>query len=236
MTHGERQAEDSNLTALERAVSPRIVLIHAISVSVEPVTAAFESHWPEAELVNLLEDSLSRDRAAEGELSPSMYARFDALTRYALDIGARGILFTCSAFGEAIEAARQGVDVPVLKPNEAMFEEALEAGRRIGMLATFQPSVASMEKEFYEAARLVKSEASLQTLCIADAMSALKAGDAATHNSLLAKAAPAFSECDAVMLAQFSTSRARAAVAGVLDCPVLTSPTSAVAKLKAALT
>lgn len=74
-----------------------------------------------------------------------MYARFDALTRYALDIGANGILFTCSAFGDAIEAARQGVDEPVLKPNEAMFAEALAVDGRIGMPATFQPSVESMQ-------------------------------------------------------------------------------------------
>jgi len=66
-------------------------------------------------------------------------------------------------------------------------------------------------------------------------MSALKSGDTATHNALLAEVAPAFAEFDAVLLAQFSTSRALDAVSDVLQCPVLTSPTSAVEKLKAAL-
>ncbi len=212
-----------------------MVLIHAVTVAIAPVVSAFETHWPEAELVNLLEDSLSRDRAAVRELSPAMYGRFDALTRYALAIGARGILFTCSAFGEAIEAARAGVDVPVLKPNEAMFEAALGAGSRIGMLATFEPSVASMEREFYEAARTAGSSATLRTVCVAGAMSALQAGDATTHNALLAEAATAFEDCDAIMLAHFSTSRAFDAVSAVLDRPVLSSPTSAVAKLKAAV-
>ena len=46
--------------------APRIVLIHAVAVAVDPVAAAFADGWPEAELVNLLEDSLSRDRAADG--------------------------------------------------------------------------------------------------------------------------------------------------------------------------
>ncbi|MDX1431244.1 MAG: aspartate/glutamate racemase family protein [Gammaproteobacteria bacterium] len=211
------------------SAGPRIVLVHAVAVAVEPVAAAFAARWPEAEMVNLLEDSLSRDRAAEGELSAHMYRRFAALTRYALDIGARGILFTCSAFGDAIRAAAETVPVPVLKPNEAMFEAALGMGRRIGMLATFEPSVASMEEEFREAAG---SAASIETVCVPEAMAALRDGDAATHNRLLAEAAARLGHCDAVMLAHFSTSRAYDAVSSVLARPVLTSPGAAVDKLR----
>jgi len=38
--------------------------------------------------------------------------------------------------------------------------------------------------------------------------------------------------CDAVMLAQFSTARARDSVAQAVSCPVLTSPDSAVLRLR----
>lgn len=208
----------------------RIVLVHAVTVAVEPVTAAFASLWPQAEVVNLLEDSLSRDRAAHADLSPEMYRRFAVLTHYALDIGARGILFTCSAFGDAIRAAARHARVPVLTPNEAMFEAALAAGDRIGMLATFEFSVAGMEEEFREAA--AGREARIETVCVPEAMAALKSGDAETHNRLLAEAAPRLAQCDAVMLAHFSTSRALDAVRGAFDGPVLTSPAAAVEKLR----
>ena len=63
-------------------------------------------------------------------------------------------------------------------------------------------------------------------------MAALKAGDGAEHDRLIAEAAPRFADCDAVLLAHFSTARAASAVAAVLDRPALTSPASAVAKLK----
>jgi hypothetical protein len=136
------------------------------------------------------------------------------LARYAEDHGAAGILFTCSAFGEAIEAAAAQARVPVLKPNEAMFEAALAAGKRLGMLATFQPSVAGMEAEFRDIAGAAKSQATLDSFCVPGAMKALQEGDGAEHDQLVAIAAPRFADRDAVLLAHFSTSRAAAAVQG----------------------
>ena len=66
--------------------------------------------------------------------------------------GADGILFTCSAFGPCIEAcARELAPMPVLKPNEAMIEEAVALTGphgRIGLMATFAPTLASMPPEF----------------------------------------------------------------------------------------
>src|SRR5258708_26046677 len=131
---------------------PRIALIHAVTVAMAPVHDAFRQVWPEAECVDILDTSLSRDRGRDGRLTAAMTGRFLTLARYAEDNGAAGILFTCSAFGEAIEAAARQARVPVLKPNEAMFAAALQTGRHIGMLATFAPSVAGMEDEFRDMA------------------------------------------------------------------------------------
>ena len=204
----------------------RIALIHAVRVAMQPVEDAFLRHWPEVERVNLLDDSLSADRERDGVLTAAMRRRIATLADYAIGGGAAGVLYTCSAFGEAIQKVKDDRDVPVLKPNEAMFTEAARLGRRIGMLATFQPSVASMEQEF---------GGELQTLCVPEAMAALKKGDGATHDRLLAQAAPRLEGCDAIMLAHFSTARAREAVARVVACPVLTAPDSAVLRLRAAL-
>ena len=82
----------------------RIALIHATPVAIQPIMQAFEAGWPEAEVYNLLEDSLAPDLERAGGLGEAMVTRFRTLARYATDCGADGILFTCSAFGEAIEA------------------------------------------------------------------------------------------------------------------------------------
>ncbi len=210
----------------------RIVLIHAVRVAMEPIESAFSRAWPEAELVNILEDSLSPDLEAAGISTLAMTKRIVTLAQYGSDIGATAILFTCSAFGEAIDAAKTALSIPVLKPNEAMFEEALGLGAKIGLLATFGPSVPSMEKEFFDMAAKRGVTVDLNAVLVDDAMRALKAGDSETHNRLLAEAAPRLSECEAVMLAHFSTACALPSVSQVLGCNVLTSPDSAVAKLK----
>jgi aspartate/glutamate racemase len=211
----------------------RIALIHAVTVAVAPVHAAFARLWPEAERVDILDTSLPGDLARDGRLTPAMMGRFQTLTDYAEGIGAAGILFTCSAFGAAIAAAAARAKVPVLKPNEAMFEAALGAGTRLGMLATFAPAALSMEQEFRDLAGGRGSSATLETLCVPDAMQALQRGDAASHDHLLAEAASRLAGCDAVMLAHFSTSRALAAVQPMVPCPVLSAPDAAVDKLMA---
>lgn len=210
----------------------RIGLIHAVTPAIAPVEAAFAALWPEALRMNLLDDSLAPDRARAGALTPAFYPRMRALAEYAIAQGADGILYTCSAFGAAIDAVASSAPVPVLKPNEAMFHAALGRGRRIGMLATFEQSVAGMEAEFRE---LAPGGTTIETLCITEARRALDAGDVARHDDLLADAAPRLAHCDCVMLAHFSTATAFTKVQARLAARVLTAPGAAVAQLKAAL-
>src|SRR6476661_2560706 len=121
----------------------RITLVHALKHSIVPIEASFARLWPDAQLMNLLDDSLSADLARDGGLSEAMTARFLGLGRYAAGTGSDAILFTCSAFGPCIEAvARAQAPMSVLKPNEAMIEQAVTMGQRIGLLSTFAPTLA----------------------------------------------------------------------------------------------
>ncbi len=215
--------------------SMRIALIHALRHSPPPIEAAFRRAWPEARLMNLLDDSLSADLAREGTLTPGMTERFLTLSRYAMGTGADGILFTCSAFGPCIEAvAGEQAPKPVLKPNEAMIEEACTAARaiagsnrkpRIGLLATFQPTLESMPPEFPADVEIVPA-------CAEGALAAMDAGDTATHDRLAAEASMALRDCDVIALAQFSLARAAPAVEAATRRPVFTTPDSAVRKLR----
>ncbi len=215
--------------------APRIAMIHAVYVAMAPVEAAFQRCWPQAQRVNLIDDALPQDLEAEGGMTPAMVQRIVRLAEHAVLAGAQAVLFTCSAFGQGIEAAAAQAKVPVLKPNEAMFKAALARGRRIGMLATYRPAVESMAAEFHALAQQRAPGATLQTLCIPEAMAAARSGDIALHNRLVAEAAPQLADCEAIMLAHFSTSTALESVQQALGREVLSAPDAAVLALKQAL-
>lgn len=210
----------------------RIGLIHATPVAVEPIRLAFECHWPDIELVNVLEDSLSIDLAREGSLTPNITQRIVDLAKYVQTTGADALLYTCSAFGPAIEEAAKVFDGPVLKPNEAMFQAALKHGGRAALLHTFAPSAKPMINEFEEMAAQLSSEASITPVYVPEALNHLKAGDAKTHDQLIGEAARACSDYDTISLAQFSMSNAKEVGAQKTNVPIFTSPDTAVQKLK----
>jgi hypothetical protein len=207
----------------------RIALVHALKHSIVPIEAAFASHWPEARLMNLLDDSLSADVARDGRITEAMTERFLRLGRYAKGAGANAILFTCSAFGACIEAVtREQAPMPVLKPNEAMIEQAIGKGRRIGLLSTFAPTLVSMPPEFPRSVEIVPKLAE-------GALAALDRGDRAEHDRLVAEASKDLRDCDLIALAQYSMAPAASLVAEMSGLPVVTTPDSAVLKLKQVL-
>jgi hypothetical protein len=112
-----------------------------------------------------------------------------------------------------------------LKPNQAMIEQAVARGRRIGLLSTFPPTLASMPREFPASIEIVPKLAE-------GAMAALDRGDRATHDRLVVEASRDLRDCDLIALAQYSMAPAAEQVAEASGRPVVTTPDSAVMKLK----
>jgi aspartate/glutamate racemase len=207
----------------------RVALIHALAHSIAPINEEMARQWPSCERMNLLDDSLSGDLACSPQgLDADMHERFETLAAYAERAGAQAILFTCSAFGSCIEAvAARRPSMPVLKPNEAMVADAAALGRRIGLIASFAPTLVSMPAEFSADIEVVPHLA-------VGALDALNQGDVAGHDAKVVQSARWLAQqgCDVIALAQFSMARAESAVRLALDLPVLTTPGSAVRVLR----
>jgi hypothetical protein len=113
-----------------------------------------------------------------------------------------------------------------------LFEEAVGAGERLGVIATGARSMqTTTEALAAEAARRGRA-LHITPAVEAEAFAALVAGDVAAHDARIAATARrlAGDGVDAVMLAQASLSRALPAI-GDIGVPVLTSPRLAVGRV-----
>ena len=215
--------------------SPRIFLVHAVDVSMAPASTSFKKKWPEANIVNVLEESLAVDMLADGKMTPRMIERFSRLGQYCVDAGADGILFTCSAFGEAINYLKTQQSIPILTSNQAMFEELLERGGTIAMLTTFGPSLQTLRDELSQMMQEKGVEVQVDSFMVDGALDALLARDQAQHDFLIAEQINRLSQYSTIVLGQFSMAAAANHPAIRTQARVMTTPDSAVRKLKQSL-
>ena len=207
----------------------RIGLIHATRLAIEPTLAAFREHGPEARPVGLVDESLQLDAANTDYDGPSFTLRILALAEYQVANGAAGLLFTCSAFSDAIKAAGRALDVPVLRPDEAAIEQALSLGRPVRVLCTFAPTLRVVRRLVAE----FRDDPALPVAfeLVEGALEAIHGGDSARHDALIAEAAARADE-PVLVLGQYSMARAAGLVEREAGRPAITGPALAVRMLK----
>jgi aspartate/glutamate racemase len=211
---------------------PHIFLFSVHKDAMDAAVRAFAADWPEARISNLLDDSLFSWVREAGGVVPEMYGVFRNLTHHMVARGADGILFTCSAFRQVIDACIKEFDLPILKPNDAMIEKALDAGSRIAVMATVGPTIPSISVEIEEIAAARGQKVQLVPYTVDRAFDALASGDPHAHDRLVAERAREIRNCDAIVLAQFTLSRAVPAIQAVNKIPIYNSPGAAVARMR----
>jgi Asp/Glu/hydantoin racemase len=217
-------------------MKPRIYLLHAYRYSVAPCEEAFARLWPEAEAVRLLDEGLYADAGADGSLPPNIGARLSSLFNHCVLSGAKGIVFTGSTFGPAVEAAKGGITVPLLKADEAMSEIAVAKSKRILILATAKRAMPVIRRNLENAAKSAGTAPELAEIWVEGAQAANNAGRAEEHDRAIADAAKNHGEgFDAIVLGQMSMAPARRLMAPDLAARVLTSPDASAIKMRAAL-
>ena len=222
---------------MPRTDGPRIALLHALPESIAPAHAAFADLWPRAITFDLLDSSLATDLIRAGEMTPAIVDRVVALARYAESCSGRGgttaaILVTCAALGPAIEAVKKAVRIPVVRPNEATFEDAVTLGGRVALLVSFPPSLSASRAELTALAHQRGVTVEVDARIVDGALDALKRGDEHTHDYLVTEAASRMPVTNSLVLGQFSLARAAASIEQMTGRTVLTTPASAVLKLR----
>lgn len=218
-------------------MSQKLAIIHTTPVTVDTLKALAAEVVPDAKVINFVDDSVLPQLAEAGGDTRAVEARLVQYARFAQDVGADVILSACSSVGEVAARMQDAVRVPVVRIDEAMAEEAVRRGTRIGVAATvpttLTPTVVLLRRKAQEAG----IDASFETRCVTEAYARLLTGDREGHDTLLAQAlAELASSTDVVVLAQASMARVLEHLPEEQQTHFLSSPRFGMQRVREALT
>ncbi|MBO6782937.1 MAG: hypothetical protein JJ899_06655 [Alphaproteobacteria bacterium] len=219
---------------------PRIGVVSPTEVAFPTVRAAFEELWPDAQPVCVLDQSLyadfiNADMTVPEVMPDEAYERIARLLRYAEESGADAIIFCGSVFGRLVEAGREGMGVPVLTSYEGMIEAAFAEGNRLGILATTPGTIKCLSDDIERYAAAHGLDYTIASGVAEGAFETLLDGDRDGHDDIVVASAAQMTDCDSLMLGQFSMGLVPRKITPVPGRPVFTAPETAVAKLKSML-
>jgi Asp/Glu/hydantoin racemase len=203
-----------------------IGFLHTV-LSLPPTFSALaEELVPGADVFHIADETLLGITRREGRLTAATRRRVLGYVESAAEAGADVVVVTCSSIGPAVEASRGFVDVPVLRIDEPMADEAVRLGTRVGVVATLsstlEPTAELVARRGREAGRDVEV---VSQLC-EGAFEALAAGDRERHDELVREGLRrVIADADVVVLAQASMARVVDTLpADEKTVPILASP------------
>lgn len=203
----------------------RITFVHTSPAAIEPLKRFYTRAAPEIEVTNLLDDGILGLFSSDSE--ELVQRRFDEMIDTARDIyQAELVMLTCSAVTKKmLDRLRAASRIPVLKIDEPLARSAVRAGRKIGVVVSFAPSVETTRKLLIDAAAEAESEIELVWQIIPEAYRSLLAGDHGEHDRLLKAAIEQLAThgVDAIVLAQVSMARIVEGLNGENSVPIFTS-------------
>ena len=187
---------------------------------------------PGVEIVHFVEESMIREVMKNGGPTPEINARIAGYVQAAEKAGCAIFMTACSSIGASVEQCQFLTGMAVTRIDEAMVASAIQQGPRVAVLATVETTLKPTLEFIKRRAREAGKELEILPNLMAEAFTALLAGDHATHDRIVsAGLREALAKADVVVLAQASMAR----VMDAMDkpaVPVLTSPECGVMRLK----
>ena len=119
----------------------KVAVIHTTVVTCDGINSRLKALVPDAEVMNIVDDSLLNDVKKEGMLTKEVTRRLLTYALEAQDWGAELILNACSSVGEGVDVIRPLLKIPYLKIDEPMARSAVEKGEKIAVYGTVKTTL-----------------------------------------------------------------------------------------------
>lgn len=216
-------------------MAKKLALIHTATINASTITQLCKETMPDVEVFNIVDESLLKNTIEAQKLTPTTYRRLASYLESAEAAGADAILVTCSSIGPAVDAARPLVNIPVLRIDQAMADEAVRMGTRIGVIATLSTTLEPTAAIVQASAAAQGKDIEMITHLCTGAFEAVTSGDPATHDRLVtAGLKELMDKVDVIVLAQATMARVVDTLAPQEKrVPILSSPRLGVAAASA---
>ncbi len=221
-----------DLKNMSTKIPPRVALVSSTRAVFGPMEAAFRDIFPDATILHLLDETLIEDFRREGGLSPQSRQKALRMALTAQEAGVDGILVTCSTLSPSVDDFRPFLKIPIVKIDEPVIEKVVQSAGKIGLLATAETVLKSVDPLVMKKAREAGRQISVRPFIKGDAWPLLQKDPAAFYAAIGEVAAHAARECDAVILTQVSIAPARESVEENLRPKIYASPTYAVQAIR----
>lgn len=203
----------------------KIAAIYTGAALVKPLTDLMREVLPDYEVMNILDDSMIAEIIAHGGMTKAVKRRLYGYYEIACASGAELILNTCSSIGDAVYGAREFMPIPIVRIDEAMARKAIAMADSIAVLATLpttlDPTIRLLEACAAEMGKKITTVSALAE----GAFPAITAGDAETHDRLIAETAKRVADtCEVILLAQGSMARMEGPLRKLTGKTVFSSP------------
>ncbi len=207
-------------------MSKTLALIHTGVFLPQVFTKLCKEIMPDVKVFNIVDESLINNTIAANELTPTTSKRLAHYLESAEEAGADAILVTCSSIGPAVEAARSFINIPVLRVDEPMADEAVRTGRKIGVIATLSTTLKPTVNLIKARAAAQGREVEIVEHICKGAFEAVVSGDTETHDRIVTfDLMQLIGQVEVIVLAQASMARVAEAIPDAeKKVPILASP------------
>ena len=207
----------------------KVAVIHTTVVTCDGINSRLKALVPDAEVMNIVDDSLLNDVKKEGMLTKEVTRRLLTYALEAQDWGAELILNACSSVGEGVDVIRLLLKIPYLKIDEPMARSAVEKGEKIAVYGTVETTLEPSARLISHIAEAEKKKVVVDSYLASDAFEALTVEkNQEKHNQILeALIRDTGKQYDVLVLAQASMSVLIPCLADITK-PILSSMDSGV--------
>lgn len=201
-----------------------IALIHPTARVVPMLSEIAKQVMPGVETINIVDEGIPYLIYDAGGLSGPVVTRICNYARNAEEVGVEAIVLASAMYGDALDAVKASVNVPVVRIDAAMIEKAVQFGSSIGVLASQQFIMDAMLSLIRERAEALGREVTTESRLCEDAGFAFEKNDIEAYDYIVGNEASRLKNNDIIVLADILMHRAVHMISERMHVPVLSSP------------